>query len=184
MSVARLPANVNGSFICIREALEACLTALLDESESSFSITFFNPQIPVLSFYLQAEDFNGDGHISIEAQRVTATEDIVLQARDARAKVLGWTVPSSSSTSPNYTQSWKLDKVSIRVIADELVEAARYLGKVSPSAWISFGEFTGAETITRAGYLWRSENNPELFCQMGHNISTTIEGKAQIIKRS
>jgi len=181
MPVARLPANVNGPFICIREALEACLTALLDESESSFSIIFFNPQIPALNFYLQAEDFNGDGHISIEAQRDTATEDIVLQARDARAKVLGWTLPSLSSTSPNYTQSWKLDNVSIRAIANELVEAARHLGKVSPSAWFSF---TGAEKITRAGYLWRSENNPELFCQMGHNIKATIEGKAQIYKRS
>lgn len=182
MSVARLPANVNGAFICIREALEACLTALLDESESSISISFFNPQIPALSFYVQVEDFNGDGQISIEAQRDTATEAIVLQARDARAKVLGWTVPSMSSTSPNYTQSWKLDRISVRTIANELVEAARHLGKVSPSTWISFGGFSGAEEITRAGYLWTSEGNPELFCQMGHNISTTVEGRANLRK--
>ncbi|AWR21315.1 hypothetical protein [Aurantimicrobium photophilum] len=177
MSIARLPNNVNGQYICIREALEACLAALNDGDESSFTVTFLDAQIPVLTFYVQAQML-GDSHtISIEAQRVTDTEDLILRAQDLRAKVYGWTIPKDTDFSPNYSQKWNMKTSSARRIAEELVEAVKYLGRVKPDTWISLQPEALSRTLGESGLFWTMAGNSNVMCQIGQNIQQTTEGR-------
>lgn len=180
MSIARLPLIVNGDYICIREAIEACLTALQSGDESSFTLTFLDAEIPVLSFYVQAEMLSGVSTISIEAQRVTDTEDLVLRAQDLRAKVYGWTVPDSADENPNYSQKWNMKTSSARRIAEELVEAVKYLGRVKPDAWIRISPESLSNEIQASGLFWAKNGNLEVMCQIGQNIKSTIEGSKRI----
>lgn len=180
MTVARLPNVVNGPYICIREALEACLTALNGGDESSFTVTFMDAQIPVLSFYVQAQ-LLGDSHtISIEAQRVTDTEDLILRAQDLRAKVYGWTIPKDTDKNPNYSQKWNMKTSSARRIAEELVEAVKYLGRVKTDTWIRISPESLSNEIQTSGLFWAKSGNPDVMCQIGHNIKSTIEGSKRI----
>jgi len=180
MPIARIPQFQNSSFTCLREALEGCLTALDDGDESSFTVTFLDAEIPVLTFYVQAEALRGASTISIEAQRVTDTEDLVLRAQDLRAKVYGWTVPNGSDDNPNYSQKWTMKPDGARRVADELVEAVKYLGRVNPDAWISIEPTTLREAIQNSDLFWTMNGNPDLICQRGYNLRATVEGQTTI----
>lgn len=180
MSIARLPLIVNGHYICIREAIEACLTALQSGDESSFTLTFLDAEIPVLSFYVQAETLGEKTSISIEAQRVTDTEELILRAQDLRAKVYGWTVPKDADKNPNYSQRWDMKDNSARRIAEELVEAVKYLGRVKPDAWISIQSITLRDALKDSGLFWTMKGNADLYCQRGYNVQSTVEGRAAL----
>lgn len=177
MAIARLPNVVNGPYICIREALEACLTALNDGDESSFTVTFMDSQIPVLTFYVQAQMLDDSHNISIEAQRVTDTEDLILRAQDLRAKVYGWTIPEDTDKNPNYSQKWNMKTSSARRIAEELVEAVKYLGRVKPDAWISVQPEALSSALGESGLFWTMAGNPNVMCQVGQNVHETTEGR-------
>lgn len=176
MELARLPLITNGAYICIREALEACVTALCDGTESSFTMSFIDADIAVLTFYVQAEKMSGINTISIEAQRVTDTEDLVLRAQDLRAKVYGWTVPKEGDENPNYSQRWIISSVGARRIAEELVEAVKYLGRVKPDTWISVSPESLSKELSESGIFWESNSNPSIFCQLGQNVKSTSQG--------
>ena len=177
MSIARLPNIINGQYICIREALEACVTALSNGDEPSFTVTFMDAHVPVLTFYVQAELLNGAKTISIEAQRVTDTEDLVLRAQDLRAKVYGWTIPKNLDNNPNYSQKWNMKTHSARRIAEELVEAVKYLGRVKPDAWISLQPEALSMALGESGLFWTMAGNSNVMCQVGQNIQNTTEGR-------
>lgn len=176
MELARLPLITNGAYICIREALEACVTALCNGTESSFTMSFIDADIAVLTFYVQAEKMSGINTISIEAQRVTDTEDLILRAQDLRAKVYGWTVPNDGDVNPNYSQKWKISSVGARRIAEELVEAVKYLGRVKPDTWIQVSPEKLSNQLKNSGLFWTKSENPTVMCQVGSNIKKTIEG--------
>jgi len=180
MVVARLPASLNGSYICIREALEGGLRALLDGPLGSFSVKFLGPQLPRQGFYVQASRAHTGGPLLGEVYRDSNRELLSLQALDAKARVLGWRLPKDGEESPNYTQTWEAEPSAIRQMSSELIEAIRFLGLVGPDAWLSFDEPPLTKAASEGGYLWHHSTESALFCQMGFNIRETREGASQL----
>lgn len=180
MSVARLPVAINGEFTCIRETVEGCLTALHEGRETSFNMTFFDAQIPISTFYVQARVIDNFGNISCEAQRVTQGEELLLRAQDLKARVYGWTIPSPKDLNPNYSQQWDIKKWGTRRIADELVKALKFLGGVQPDTWMTIVPPALAEAPKKVSLLWSMTGESEMLCQPGHNILKTVEGVSRV----
>lgn len=180
MPVARLPLTVNGEYISIREAFEVAVGMLTEGIESSFTFVFFNVDSPDLTFYVQAQTGAEIAEISLEAQRVAATEDLALRAQDLKARVLGWKVPKVSDENPNYHQIWNLKTASARRIADEMVEALKFLGNVSPDSWISATPVELHHTLQDSHLFWSINRDSEFLCQRGFNIRETREGVDQL----
>jgi hypothetical protein len=176
MPVARLPLTINSEFLSIREALEAAVTMLNEGIESSFTFAFFSVDAPRQTFYVQAKTGAENSEISIEAQRVADTEDLLLRAQDLKARVLGWKVPKVSDENPNYHQTWNFKTASARRIAEEMVEALKFLGHVSPDSWMSATPAELHETLRNSNLFWTKNGDSEFLCQRGFNIRTTIEG--------
>ena len=182
MPVARLPLTINGEFLSIREALEAAVSMLNEGIESSFTFVFFNVDTPKLTFYVQAETGAEVSEISIEAQRVADSEELVRRAQDLKARVLGWKVPQVSDENPNYHQTWNFKTASARRIADEMVEALKFLGNVSPDSWISATPAELHEALRDSNLFWTKNGDSEFLCQRGFNIRNTVEGVAAIAR--
>lgn len=180
MPVARLPLTINGEFLPIREALESAVTMLNEGSESSFTFVFFSVDAPRRTFYVQAKTGAEVSEISIEAQRVAGTEDLLLRAQDLKARVLGWKVPKASDENPNYHQTWKFKTASARRIADEMVEAIKFLGHVSPDSWMSATSAELHEVLRDSNLFWTKNGDSEFLCQRGFNIRATVEGVAAL----
>jgi hypothetical protein len=149
---------------------------LTEGFESSFTLVFFNVDTPKLTFYVQAETGAEISEISIEAQRVTQTDDLVLRAQDLKARVFGWKIPQVPDENPNYHQTWNLKTASARRIAEEMVEAIRFLGRVLPDSWISATPVELHRTLDDSNLFWTMKSNSEFFCQRGFNIRETREG--------
>lgn len=148
--------------------------------ETSFTFVFFNVDSPGLTFYVQAQTGAEMSEISIEAQRVADTEDLVLRAQDLKARVLGWKVPKVSEENPNYHQTWNVKTASARRIADEMVEAIRFLGRVSPDSWISATPAELHEELRDSNLFWAKNGDSEFLCQPGFNIRETRQGASQL----
>lgn len=180
MPVAYISRLKNCEFSEVRDALEFCIDSLARGTETSFGVTLSDAEIPVLNFYVQAEDFNGDKTISIEAERDIATEAIVWQAKDAKAKFIGWKLPSEGDSNPNYRQSWKLNGTDYRNIADELIDAMKYLGSMKSDSWIQVSPETLSQELQTSGLFWSKTGSPSVLCQRGSNIKQTTQGQAAI----
>jgi hypothetical protein len=176
MPVARLPLTINSEFLSIREALEVAVTMLNEGIESSFTFAFFSVDAPRQTFYVQAKTGAENSEISIEAQRIADSEDLIVRAQDLKARVLGWKVPKASDENPNYHQTWNFKTASARRIADEMVEALKFLGNVSPDSWISATPAELHEALRDSNLFWTKNGDSEFLCQRGFNIRTTIEG--------
>lgn len=176
--LARLPVVSNSEYVCIREALEACLVTLVEGPDSAFVMAFFLSELPVFKFYVQAKRINAHGKISIEALRVTDTEPLVLSAKDAKAKIFGWKNPSNCEDCRNYSQVVNLEKVSARRIADELVEAIQHLGGVSPDAWVTIEPSSFRKELESTALFWTMRNDNQYLCQRGYNIVRTVQGNS------
>lgn len=180
MPVARLPLNINGEFIAVREALELAVISLSEGFDTSFSFAFFRVDAPRQTFYVQAEFWADSSEISIEAQRIADTEPLTLRARDLKAQVLGWKVPNEGEENPNYHQTWNLKTASARRIADEMVEAIKFLGRMSPNSWIATTPVELQEALRDSNLFWTKTGNSEFLCQRGFNIRSTAQGAAEI----
>lgn len=178
MTIARLPTILNGDFISIREALEACVTALYEGRETSFTLSFYDAQTASLTSYVQAEMLGGGRTISIEIQRKQEAEELVLRAQDSKAKVTGWTIPGDSDYNPNYSQGRSVNSTSAREIANEFVQGLKYISDVEPSSWISIDSTQLSKELQDSGLFWKMLGNPLVFCQRGFNIKNTIEGSS------
>ena len=135
---------------------------------------------PKLTFYVQAEIGAELSEVSIEAQRIADSEGLVIRAQDLKARVLGWKVPKMSDENPNYRQTWNRKTASARRIADEMVEAIRFLGRVSPNSWISATPVELHSALQDSNLFWTMNGNSEFFCQRGFNIRETREGVDQL----
>ena len=183
MEIARLPINSNSQFLAVREALEACLTGIVEGPEVAFDMAFFLAELPVMQYYVQARRLNAKGDISIEAQRVADSEPVLLTTQDTTAKLLGWDVPLVDSDCPNYSQAVNLEESGARRVANELVDALCHLGRVQPDAWFTIGPMSLRDKMGVSGLFWTMEGDNQYLCQKGHNVMGTVEGRAQAKSR-
>lgn len=176
--VARISRLKNAEFTQIRELVEYCLDQIVNSSTTSFTLSLSDSKIPVLSFYVQAENVDGAHLVSIEAQRDANTESIVLQAKDAKAKFLGWGLPTEGDSNPNYRQQFSLSEENIREVAERFIDALKYIGDMKSDSWIQVSPVEISKDVQESSLLWTHLSNPSVFCQTGKNIKGTVQGQA------
>lgn len=179
MKTVRLSPFINSEFVCLEAAIFGLLQRLMEGNEDTFTVSLADAEIPVLTFYVQAENFAKTGQIVIEAERNIATEQIILQRQDLKARVYGWTVPAEGDKNPNYRQTWDLKKTTSRRVAQELIEAIKFLGRVKEDAWFTISPESLSNEVLDSGLMWAQKGNPTVMCQAGQNVKTTIEGRAR-----
>ena len=167
----------NSEFASLEAAIVGLTRLLMDGVENSFTISLHDPAVPVLTYYVQAQYFASSNKISIEAQRNAASERIVLESQDLKARVYGWELPKRGEKNPNYRQEWDLSKVSVHRVAQELVEAIKFIGSAKPDSWFTISPKSLSRRVQESGLVWNMSGDNDYMCQAGHNIMKTTEGR-------
>lgn len=169
----------NSEFASLEAAMVGLTNLLMDGVENFFTISLQDPAVPVLTYYVQAQYSASTNKISIEAQRNAASEKIVLQTLDLKARVYGWELPKHGEKNPNYRKEWDLSKVSVHRVAQELIEAIKFIGSAKPDSWFTVSPESLSRRVQDSSLVWNMSGDSDYMCQVGHNIMQTTEGRVR-----